>query len=90
MLTFVIALSADAPTVRLSKYLQTLPESHSICVFVGAMARGSVFHDRYRHSVLIHIAERTTLQTSLSTRRSQSAITVFRRLWHVGSSAVRW
>ncbi|KAE8540449.1 hypothetical protein D1P53_003395 [Cryptococcus gattii VGV] len=36
-----LTLSADAPTVRLSKYLQTLPESHSVCVFVGAMARGA-------------------------------------------------
>ena len=34
------ALSADAPTVRLSQFLPTLPESHSIAVFVGAMARG--------------------------------------------------
>jgi rRNA small subunit pseudouridine methyltransferase Nep1 len=34
------ALSGDAQTVRLSKYLQTLPETHSVAVFVGAMARG--------------------------------------------------
>ena len=34
------ALSGDAPTVRLSKYLPTLPETHSVAVFVGAMARG--------------------------------------------------
>jgi rRNA small subunit pseudouridine methyltransferase Nep1 len=34
------ALSGDAPTVRLSQFLPTLPESHSIAVFVGAMARG--------------------------------------------------
>ena len=34
------ALSGDAPTVRLSKYLATLPETHSIAIFVGAMARG--------------------------------------------------
>jgi rRNA small subunit pseudouridine methyltransferase Nep1 len=34
------ALSADAPTIRLSKFLPTLPETHSVAVFVGAMARG--------------------------------------------------
>jgi rRNA small subunit pseudouridine methyltransferase Nep1 len=27
--------------VRLSRYLPTLPETHSIAVFVGAMARGA-------------------------------------------------
>lgn len=37
---FSTALSGDAPTVRLSKFLPTLPETHSIAVFVGAMARG--------------------------------------------------
>ena len=35
-----VALSGDAPTVRLSRYLPTLPETHNIAVFVGAMARG--------------------------------------------------
>lgn len=34
------ALSGDAPTQRLSSYLPTLPSTHSIAVFVGAMARG--------------------------------------------------
>ncbi len=34
------ALSGDAPVVKLSKYLPTLPETHNIAVFVGAMARG--------------------------------------------------
>lgn len=38
--TIKLTLSADAPTVRLSKFLPTLPESHSVAVFVGAMARG--------------------------------------------------
>ncbi|KAH7888184.1 Alpha/beta knot methyltransferase [Phlebopus sp. FC_14] len=38
--TIKLTLSGDAPTVRLSKYLPTLPETHSIAVFVGAMARG--------------------------------------------------
>jgi rRNA small subunit pseudouridine methyltransferase Nep1 len=35
-----LALSGDAPTIRLSKYLPTLPQTHSVAVFVGAMARG--------------------------------------------------
>lgn len=35
-----VALSGDAPVVRLSKYLPSLPETHNIAVFVGAMARG--------------------------------------------------
>ena len=34
------ALSGDAPTVRLSRYLPTLPPAHAVAVFVGAMARG--------------------------------------------------
>ncbi|KIM62258.1 hypothetical protein SCLCIDRAFT_1215332 [Scleroderma citrinum Foug A] len=38
--TIKLTLSGDAPTVRLSKYLATLPETHSIAIFVGAMARG--------------------------------------------------
>lgn len=38
--TMKLTLSGDAPTVRLSRYLPTLPETHSIAVFVGAMARG--------------------------------------------------
>jgi len=38
--TIKLTLSGDAPTIRLSKYLPTLPETHSIAVFVGAMARG--------------------------------------------------
>ncbi|KAH9927861.1 Alpha/beta knot methyltransferase [Amylocystis lapponica] len=38
--TMKLTLSGDAPTVRLSKYLPTLPDTHSIAVFVGAMARG--------------------------------------------------
>lgn len=35
-----VALSADARTVRLSDHLSTIPETHSVAVFVGAMARG--------------------------------------------------
>ncbi|KAF8505069.1 Alpha/beta knot methyltransferase [Hysterangium stoloniferum] len=38
--TFKLTLSGDASTVRLSSYLPTLPQTHSIAVFVGAMARG--------------------------------------------------
>ncbi|KAG0698026.1 Alpha/beta knot methyltransferase [Suillus ampliporus] len=38
--TMKLTLSGDAPTVRLSRYLPTLPETHSVAVFVGAMARG--------------------------------------------------
>lgn len=42
------ALSGDAPTQRLSRYLPTLPTTHSIAVFVGAMARGKDdFADAY-------------------------------------------
>lgn len=40
--TIKLTLSGDVPTVRLSQFLPTLPETHSIAVFVGAMARGSV------------------------------------------------
>ena len=40
LIKVLLALSGDAPTVRLSKYLTTLPETHSIAIFVGAMARG--------------------------------------------------
>jgi len=38
--TIKITLSGDAPTQRLSSYLPTLPSTHCIAVFVGAMARG--------------------------------------------------
>jgi len=38
--TYKITLSGDAQTVRLSRYLPMLPETHHIAVFVGAMARG--------------------------------------------------
>lgn len=42
------ALSGDAPTIRLSQFLPTLPETHSVAVFVGAMARGpDNFADAY-------------------------------------------
>lgn len=34
------ALSGDAKTTRLSRYLPTIPQTHNIAVFVGAMARG--------------------------------------------------
>ncbi|ORY21327.1 Alpha/beta knot methyltransferase [Naematelia encephala] len=46
--TIKLTLSADAPTIRLSQFLPTLPETHSIAVFVGAMARGADnFADQY-------------------------------------------
>jgi rRNA small subunit pseudouridine methyltransferase Nep1 len=47
-LTTLTALSGDAKTQRLSSYLPTLPQTHSIAVFVGAMARGrDDFADAY-------------------------------------------
>jgi len=36
-----ITLSFDAPLVRVGEYVRTLEENESICVFVGAMAKGS-------------------------------------------------
>jgi len=46
--THKLTLSGDAPTVRLSKYLPTVPATHSVAVFVGAMARGEDnFADAY-------------------------------------------
>ncbi|KAG6845857.1 hypothetical protein H0H87_002548 [Tephrocybe sp. NHM501043] len=38
--TIKLTLSGDAKTQRLSQYLPTLPTTHNIAVFVGAMARG--------------------------------------------------
>ncbi|KAI1792507.1 Nep1-domain-containing protein [Ganoderma leucocontextum] len=38
--TIKLTLSGDAPVVKLTRYLPTLPETHHIAVFVGAMARG--------------------------------------------------
>ncbi|KAJ7638240.1 Alpha/beta knot methyltransferase, partial [Roridomyces roridus] len=46
--TIKLTLSGDAKTQRLSSYLPTLPQTHSIAVFVGAMARGrDDFADAY-------------------------------------------
>lgn len=46
--TFKITLSGEAPTKRLSRYLPAIPPSHSIAIFVGAMARGKDdFADAY-------------------------------------------
>ncbi|KAI7852151.1 Alpha/beta knot methyltransferase [Circinella umbellata] len=43
-----IALSWDAPSVRLSEYVQTIPEDKNIVVAVGAMAHGTDdFADSY-------------------------------------------
>lgn len=36
-----ITLSFDATLVRVGEYVKTLEEKESICVFVGAMAKGS-------------------------------------------------
>lgn len=38
--THKITLSFDSPVQRLANYLPTIPENHSIAVFVGAMAHG--------------------------------------------------
>ncbi len=40
MNTYKVTLSGDSKTVRLSQYLPSLPTTHSVAVFVGAMARG--------------------------------------------------
>ncbi|KAK0235037.1 Nep1-domain-containing protein [Armillaria nabsnona] len=46
--TIKLTLSGDAKTQRLSQYLATLPQTHNIAVFVGAMARGrNDFADAY-------------------------------------------
>ncbi|KAL0578949.1 18S rRNA pseudouridine methyltransferase [Marasmius crinis-equi] len=46
--TYKLTLSGDAPIKRLSTYLPSLPETHNIAVFVGAMARGKDdFADAY-------------------------------------------
>lgn len=46
--TVKITLSGDAQTVRLSEYLPKLPATHSVAVFIGAMARGrDDFADAY-------------------------------------------
>ncbi|KAH8819785.1 nucleolar essential protein 1 [Xylogone sp. PMI_703] len=43
-----VTLSFDAPLVRVREYVDTLGENESICVFVGAMAKGSDnFADQY-------------------------------------------
>lgn len=36
-----ITLSFDAPVVRVREYIDTLDDNESICVFVGAMAKGA-------------------------------------------------
>lgn len=46
--TIKLTLSGDAPTQKLSTFLPTLPTTHNIAVFVGAMARGKDdFADAY-------------------------------------------
>lgn len=36
-----VTLSYDAPLVKVRKYVETLSDKESICVFIGAMAKGS-------------------------------------------------
>ncbi|KAF9037003.1 Nep1-domain-containing protein [Hymenopellis radicata] len=38
--TVKLTLSGDAPTIRLSTYLKSIPDTYNIAVFIGAMARG--------------------------------------------------
>ncbi|EIW71124.1 hypothetical protein TREMEDRAFT_37578 [Tremella mesenterica DSM 1558] len=46
--TIKLTLSADAPTIRLNQFVKDLPQTHSVAVFVGAMARGpDNFADAY-------------------------------------------
>jgi len=47
--THKITLSGDSKTIRLREYLPTLPETHSVAVFVGAMARGK---DNFADSIV--------------------------------------
>lgn len=43
-----ITLSFDAPVVRVREYIDNLGPNESICVFVGAMAKGAdTFADAY-------------------------------------------
>lgn len=74
------ALSFDATPVRLSQYLPTIPDTHSIVVFVGAMAHGYVqLQLMLQDSRLTpHFSDPTTLRTTWSTRRlpSQSTLSV--------------
>lgn len=36
-----LTLSFDAPLVKVREYIEGIPDKQSICVFVGAMAKGS-------------------------------------------------
>jgi len=48
-----VTLSFDAPVVRVRDYLQDLGTTESICVFVGAMAKGSdTFADQYKDDAI--------------------------------------
>ena len=43
-----VTLSYDAPVVRVREYVENLKEQESICVFVGAIAKGAdTFADEY-------------------------------------------
>lgn len=44
-----VTLSAEAPVVRVNDYIRNLGSEESICVFVGAMAKGNDdFADEYK------------------------------------------
>lgn len=44
-----VTLSFDAPVVRVRDYIEDLGQKESICVFVGAMAKGNdSFADAYK------------------------------------------
>lgn len=43
-----IVMSGDAPTVRLSQFVQTLPKDEPVCFIIGAFAHGpDTFADSY-------------------------------------------
>lgn len=43
-----VTLSYDAPLVKVREYVETLTDKESICVFIGAMAKGpDNFADQY-------------------------------------------
>lgn len=88
-LIIYLALSGDAPTVRLSRYLPTLPETHSIAVFVGAMARG---RDDFADHVVdekISISD-FPLSASVACGKVSACGIIFTRSSFSGSSVVLW
>ena len=48
-----VTLSADAPVVRVRDYVESLARDESICVFVGAMAKGADdFADEFKDDTI--------------------------------------